>query len=310
MSVPHIVSADVESKLTWPAIADAILAGHLLPKAKLGDQFLSQGQNTLLSRSAWIEGLGIGVKSVTVMPENGAHGLPSVQGAMLLFDDQNGVLKAIIDSDLVTKWKTAGDSVLGARLLANPDPQRLVIMGAGTVAANLVDAYRAIFPTINDIKIWNRNFARAEALAAQMQALGHPVTASINITDDVGIADIIACATMAREPVLFGEWVSEGTHIDLIGAFKADMREADDDLLVKSSLFVDSRETTISHIGELMMPIAAGVIAPTDILADFYDLAQGKQGRTQGDEITVFKNGGGAHLDVMVANVILNTYGR
>jgi ornithine cyclodeaminase len=124
-------------------------------------------------------------------------------------------------------------------------------------------------------------------------------------------ADIISSATMARTPVLKGEWITPGTHVDLIGAFKADMREADNALISSGSLFVDSRDTTLHHIGELMIPLAAGIINESDIKGDFYDLiASGTTARKSDDEITVFKNGGGAHLDLMIADYISGAVAR
>lgn len=119
--IPYIRAEDVDHLLDWNDLADALLAGHKLATPEISDQFVHRGDDTLLSRAAWIDGVGVAVKSVTVMPSNAAHGFPSVQGAMVLFEDQTGQVEAVIDSALVTKWKTAGDSVLGARLLARPD---------------------------------------------------------------------------------------------------------------------------------------------------------------------------------------------
>jgi ornithine cyclodeaminase/alanine dehydrogenase-like protein (mu-crystallin family) len=296
---PVISAADVEDRLDWCALVDALAEGHRGPRAEIGDQFLHRGPDTLLSRAAWIDGLGVAVKSVTVMPGNPARGLPSVQGALVLFEDATGAVEAVIDSALVTKWKTAADSLLGARLLARPESRRLLIVGAGAVAASLVEAYRAVFPGI-EVAIWNRSAEGARALAARTGA-----EAATDLPEAVGAADIIACATMAKEPVLRGEWLRPGQHVDLIGAFRPDMREADDAALTRSRIFVDSFDTTLDHIGELMDPLARGVIARTDVLGDFHDLVAGHAGRRNAEEITLFKNGGGAHLDLMTARVIL-----
>ncbi|NOX73105.1 MAG: ornithine cyclodeaminase, partial [Alphaproteobacteria bacterium] len=234
-----------------------------------------------------------------------ALGLPSVQGAMLFFDETNGSLKAIIDSAVVTKWKTAADSVLGARFLARPDSERVLIVGAGAVAETLISAYCEVFPNLKHIGLWNRTKERAAMLAQRMQSEGIEVIVENDLAKAAGHADIISTATMAHEPVLLGDWVGPGTHVDLIGAFKADMREADDTLLQKARLFVDSRETTLDHIGEMMIPLANGIIQRDQIIADLYELCAGTQGRLLDDDITVFKNGGGAHLDLMTANAML-----
>ena len=296
--VPYIRAEDVDHLLGWSDLADALLAGHKLATPEISDQFVHRGDDTLLSRAAWIDGVGIAVKSVTVMPSNAAKGLSSVHGAMVLFEDLTGRVEAVIDSALVTKWKTAGDSVLGARLLARPDSKRLLIVGAGAVAASLIEAYTAVFPNI-EISVWARTKAKAEGLG-------------VRVVDDleaaVRKADIISCATMAKDPIIKGEWLRAGQHLDLIGAFKADMREADDFAMQRAKIFVDSRATTIAHIGELMIPIANGAIKPTDVLADLYDLAAGQAGRTSAEDITLFKNGGGAHLDLLTGREILKAW--
>ncbi len=227
---------------------------------------------------------------------------------MLFFDDDTGLPVALIDSDVVTWWKTAGDSVLGAQLLAAPDPQRLLIVGAGTVAESLIEAYGAVFPSLKQIVIWNRTPKRAAALANKTSRSGLPVSVAEDLPAAVGDAEIICAATMASAPVLMGEWVRPGSHVDLVGAYKVDMREADDKLLQKARLFVDCRETTIDHIGELMIPLASGAIERDHIVGDLYDLVAGAPGRIDSDDITVFKNGGGAHLDLMTARFILDAF--
>jgi ornithine cyclodeaminase/alanine dehydrogenase-like protein (mu-crystallin family) len=299
--VPVIGAADIAGRLDWTRLVEALAEGHRGPRPALGDTFLTRGGDTLLSRSAWIDGLGAAVKSVTVLPENPARGRPSVQGAMLVFDGATGAVEAVIDAALVTRWKTAADSVLGARLLARPDARRLLIVGAGAVAESLVDAYGALFPGIA-VAVWARRRDRAAALA---ERAGGTVEVAGPLPEAVAAADIVATATMARAPLIRGAWLVPGQHLDLIGAFKADMREADDEALRRGRLFVDCRETTIRHIGELTIPISAGVIAPDDVAGDLYDLVAGRAGRGSADEITLFKNGGGAHLDLMTGRAIL-----
>lgn len=291
----------------WPLFINAIDAGHALPPAQIEDTFLGPQGQTLLSRAAWIQGLGFGVKSVTVMAGNAGIGLPTVQGAMLVFDETRGTLRAVIESDLVTNLKTAADSALGARYLARPNSRKMLVIGAGKVAANVIAAYSQTFSELREFMIWNRTRSKAKALATELSAKGLNVTPVDNLEAAVAEADIITTATMSTEPVLKGAWVQPGTHIDLIGAFRAEMREADDALLQKGRLFVDSRDTTVHHIGEIKIPLATGIITEIDILADLYQLKSGGLGRTSTADITVFKNGGGAHLDLMTACAILET---
>ena len=302
MSAPEIIPfAAGEAELDWLGLTDAIAAGHELPKAEITDGFLYRGDDTLLNRAAWIDGLGLAVKSATVFPGNAARGEPSINGGVALYADDTGVLEAIVDFHLVTKWKTAGDSLLAARRLARPDAEVILIVGAGTVAASLVEAYRAGFPGARFL-VWNRTAERAAELAERFD----DVTDVEDLESAVGRADIVTCATMSTEPVLRGAWLKPGTHVDLIGAYRPDMREADDAALRRARVFVDSRDTTVGHIGEIKDPIARGVITADAIVADYYAL--NRFTRQSEDEITLFKNGGGAHLDLMVSRYILDRW--
>lgn len=301
--IPVLTRDMVEPYLDWLALADALAEGHRRPPARIEDVLIGRGDDRLLSRAAWIDGMGLGVKSVTVFPQNAARGLPSIQGAMLIFDDETGAIEAVIDTALVTKWKTAGDSILGARFLARKDARSLLIVGAGAVAASLIEAYSALFPGIS-VTVWARRPEAASALAAR-----YPGTlVAQGLEAAVRDADIVATCTMASEPLIRGAWLRPGQHIDLIGAFTPEMREADDDAMRRARVFVDSRATTLRHIGELMAPLASGVIREEDVLGDFHDLVAGRAGRRSDDEITLFKNGGGAHLDLMTARMILRAW--
>lgn len=303
MSTPKFISYEEgETALNWLALTDALAEGHARSPAEIEDSFLYRGEDTMLSRAAWIDGLGALVKTATIFPGNTALGKPSVNGAVTLFADDTGEAEAFIDFHLVTKWKTAGDSLLAARRLARPDSREILILGAGTVAAALIEAYGTAFPGAR-FTLWNRTAARAAHLAEQTGA-----RVAGDLREAVARADIIATATMSTEPVLRGEWLQPGQHIDLIGAYRPDMREVDDAALRRCRLFVDSRATTFEHIGELKDPLARGVIAAQDVLADFYQLEAFR--RESDSEITIAKNGGGAHLDLMTARHILERVSR
>ncbi len=292
---------EADARLDWLALTDAMAKGHTFPKAQIKDVFLYEGDNTLLNRSAWIDGLGLAVKCATVFPGNTKVGKPAVGGAVNLFSGIDGALEAIIDFHLVTKWKTAADSLLAARRLARPDSRNILIVGAGTVAQSLYQAYSAGFPDAK-FTIWNRSPERAAAFAAD-----HPgMVVADDLETAVAAADIVTCATMSIDPVISGAWLRPGQHIDLIGAYRPDMREVDDQALIKSRIFVDSRETTLGHIGELKIPLEAGVISETDVIADYYE--PDRFIRQNDDEITLFKNGGGAHLDLMTSRHILDVW--
>ena len=292
---------DCDPILSWRDLTNAIQLGHELNKAEISDTFLYRRDDTLLSRSAWIDGMGIAVKCATIFPGNKNFKKPAINGAVNLFDDKTGQLSAVIDFHLVTKWKTAGDSMLAAKLLARPNSRNILILGAGTVAYTLRQAYGNFFPDAH-FSVWNRTSERAEKFAANF-----PNTMAVNdLEKAISNADIISAATMSSEPLINGKWLKPGQHIDLIGAYRPDMREADDITLKRSKIFVDSFETTIDHIGELKIPIASAAIEREDVLSDFYNIEAFH--RSSDDEITLFKNGGGAHLDLMTAHFILQTW--
>lgn len=298
-----MIGPEAETAMSWAGLLAAFEAGHRLAKPEIADLFLYRGADTMLDRAAWITGLGSLVKVATVVPGNRDKGLPSIHGIVNLFDDQTGTLEALIDFHLVTKWKTAGDSLLAASKLARKDARNFLLVGAGVVARSMVDAYSSLFPEAR-FTVWNRSPAAAAQMAAEIPGL--------QVADDleraVKSADVICTATMAQEPVLKGEWLQPGQHLDLIGAYNPRMREVDDTAMRRASVFVDSRATTIHHIGELMEPLASGAITEADIRADFYDIAAGLYRRDSDDQITLAKNGGGAHLDLMTAAYILDAW--
>jgi ornithine cyclodeaminase len=250
-----IVPKDAEALLTWPGLLDAFEAGHRLPKPDIKDLFVYRGSDTVLDRATWIDGLGALVKVATVIPSNVQRGLPTVNGSVTLYDDKTGELTALVDFHLVTKWKTAGDSLLSARRLARKDAKNFLLVGAGTVAKSMVQAYSSLFPDAR-FTVWSRSRSSAEAL-------GLPV--ADNLEGAVKAADVICTATMATEPLIRGDWLQPGQHLDLIGAYKPGMREVDDTAMARARLFVDARATTVHHIGELIDPLKSGAITESHI---------------------------------------------
>ena len=299
---PEIIPFEAEELLDWGELADALVAGHHLPRAEIADSFIHREPDTLLNRSAWIDGMGMAVKTATIFPENPADRVPAVNGAVALYCDDHGTLDAIVDFHLVTKWKTAADSLVAARLLAMETPGSIVIVGGGQMARAMREAYGWLYPKAQ-FMVWNRTPTHAEEIAAHF-----PNTlVATDLESAVMACDIVSCATMSREPLIEGDWLVPGQYIDLIGAFRPDMREGDDTALKRSRLFVDSRATVLEHIGELKIPLEEGVISKSDIVGDFYDIEAGVFTRAPG-EITLFKNGGGAHLDLMTARYILEKW--
>ncbi|WP_170401580.1 ornithine cyclodeaminase family protein [Ruegeria arenilitoris] len=300
MNALQIPFAEGEANLDWVELTQAFAEGHQRSKAQIEDTFLYRGADTLLSRSAWIDGLGIAVKSITIFPGNVQAGRPAIDGSVCIYDDTDGRLAALVDFFLVTKWKTAGDSLLGALRLANPDSRNILIVGAGPVARSLCEAFAAGFPKAK-IRVWNRTTAKAEAMAG---TLGH-IDVEYDLADAVDRADIVVTATMSTQPFIKGEWLRPGQHLNLVGAYKPEMREAEDLALQRARIYMDSFDSTVDHIGEIKIPIEQGVITRGDLVADFYDLDQFAPDPTA---ITLFKNGGGAHLDLMTSQYIISKY--
>ncbi|MEL6947232.1 MAG: ornithine cyclodeaminase [Pseudomonadota bacterium] len=310
-TVINLSAADVRNRATWPLVIDAIRDGHRKPRADINDLLVGNGPekgDLMLVRGAWIDGLAAGVKAATIVPGNNAlkPPLPSVHAQIMVFDPDTGQLTGLVDGTEVTAWKTAGDSALGADYLARKDARRFLMVGAGSMAAPLIRAHASVRPELTSFAVWNRTAARADRLVEELA----PEFPSLHRVDDLASAaaeaDIICCATMTPEPILRGAWMRPGTHVDLVGAFTPTMREADDALHRVGRWFVDSRETTLHHIGELKIPLEAGLITEAAICGDFYDLVAGHGGRTGPEEITVFKNGGGAHLDIMVSAALID----
>jgi ornithine cyclodeaminase/alanine dehydrogenase-like protein (mu-crystallin family) len=289
---PHLDASTIEPLASWPGVMQALVTGHDLPEAQLDDTLLRRGPDALLSRSALIDGLGSLVKTATVFPGNASRGRPTVNGSVSLFSDDTGELDATLDFHVLTKWKTAADSVLAASRLAPPEVGEILIVGSGSVAASMIEAYRSVWPDAR-LTVWSRSPGTAADLADRAGA-----TATDDLERAVRRSDVISTTTMATEPLIFGTWLHPGQHLDLIGGYRPDMREADDECLARSRVFVDSRRTA-ADVGDIGEPQASGAL--TCVEADFGDLATGRFRRIDPDEITVFKNAGGAHLDLMVA---------
>ncbi|MFO1350452.1 MAG: ornithine cyclodeaminase [Gammaproteobacteria bacterium] len=306
-----IGAEQVLERLDYPTLVQGLHDLHRENTEALEDLLLEQPSNATVPdrffmRAAWQRGQALGVKAVTIFPGNDAGAeLPTVQGVYLLFEGRHGRPVAAINGTALTWRKTAADSALGARFLAREDVATLLMVGAGAMAPELIKAHVAIRPTLRRVLIWNRTPERAARLAAALPLPNIDVELAPDLESAAHTADLICCATATSAPLIRGAWLKPGAHLDLVGAYTPVMREADDDALRRARIFVDARATTLDHIGELMIPLANGVIARADIQADLYDLCRGRHpGRQAADEITLFKNGGGGHLDLMTARVL------
>ena len=271
----------------------------------LGDSFVATDSGDGLLTRAALGPSGGGVKIASIFPSNADA---SVQSIYVLFNDR-GTPEVVMGAEPLTWFKTACDSALASRYLSRPDAEHLLMVGAGSMAPHLIAAHRAVRPSIRRVSIWNRSSARAQDLASRLPDAS--VAARDALADTVADSDIISVATLSNQPLIKGEWLPDGVHLDLVGAYRPDMREVDNTALTASRIFVDSRHTIDHEIGELAIPLAAGVITHSDVCGDLYELCGGRAaGRRSPLERTVFKNGGGGHLDLMAAQFIASELER
>jgi len=292
-------AAEVARRLPWGALIDALDAMFRNGCAAPLRHRHAVGDTSLLLMPAWRAGAHTGVKIVHVAPGNAARGEAAVNAVYLLSDAATGAPRALLDGGMLTDRRTAATSVLAARHLARPDATRLLLLGSGRVAHALAEAYRDQFP-IDDIAIWSRRTEHAEALARRLALHGHPARA-VTRPDPAG-ADIIACATLATEPLLRGEDLAPGVHLDLVGAYRPDMREADGAALARARLVVDTRAGAFAEAGDLVQAIAEGAITADHVAGELAELCRGEvAGRDDAAQITAFKSVGWAGEDLAAA---------
>jgi len=308
-----IDAESVHRLLDFQGLVEALAVAHRLPpplddRSELHHSGGGETPDTFFVLPAWAPGHAFGAKLVTVMPLNPAKpgALPAVQGVYVLLDGKTGTPKALIDGTVLTYYKTAADSALGARLLARPDVSTLLICGAGALAPYLVRAHAAIRPGLRRFIVWNRSGGKAAKLAEALAVEGFAAEASDDLAGAAQSADIITCATAAVAPVIQGRWLKPGCHLDLVGSFTPEMRECDDEAVLRARLYCDSRRYGIDQPGDLGDPLRRGIIRRSDIIGDLFELCRGEiPGRQMAEEITLFKNGGGAHLDLFTAMYLM-----
>lgn len=308
----YLNAEQVANALPWPALIDAlddiftrdvqspVRHHHHIPVS--GDP-----DATLLLMPAWIENQYMGVKQVNVFPGNTARREPGLTGHYLLSCARTGRHLAQFEANELTSRRTAAASALASRYLSREDSSDLLMVGAGRMARRLVPAHAAVRP-ITRVRVWDLYAESAEALVKELVEQGYQAE---QVSDDdlqkvVGDVDIISCATLSQTPLIKGEWLSEGTHVDLVGSFTPFMREADDEVMRRGYVFVDTREGALVESGDMIDPIASGAISEADVLADFYDLCMKRHaGRSVLDNpreaITVFKAVGASSEDLAAA---------
>jgi ornithine cyclodeaminase len=307
----RIVSPDdIAGVLTYPALIDALdraFRGDIAVPARHHHAIPQPNADaTLLLMPAWTESgeRYLGCKVVTVFPENVARNQPSLYGTYLLLSGDTGEPLAAIDGRVLTAWRTACASALAARYLARADASHLVMVGAGALAPHLVRAHMSVRP-VTKVTLWNRTRSRAVQAAFGLAVTGTEVEVTDDLEAAVKEADIVSCATLSSQPLIRGQWLRKGTHVDLVGGFTPKMREADNTAIKRARVYVDTRAGATKEAGDIVQPLRSKVIGKGDIQGDLFDLCRGSvKGRRRKDEITLFKSVGTAIEDLAAAMLV------
>jgi ornithine cyclodeaminase len=290
-----------------PALREAFRASAQAPRRHV-HPLSDTGSSTFLLMPVWQAQGHLGVKLVTVVPENRQRQLPTVQALFILLDTATGTPLALMDGEELTLRRTAAASALASDYLSRADSEHLLIVGTGQLAPHMAIAHCAV-RDIRRLTVWGRNTERARQTLEKIEALGLPASIAMDVAADLDHAarraDVISCATTSREALLRSTAIRPGTHMDLVGGFKPDMREADDGLLATAALFVDTFDGALAEAGDLVQPLQAGLITRASVLAELADLATARHpGRSDAQQITLFKSVGTALEDLCAADLV------
>ena len=264
--------------------------------------------STLLLMPAWNPSKNAGVKIVTVSPKNGQFNLPAIQGAYIYFDAIKGNIKAILDAKNLTVKRTAAASALASVYLSRQDSNSMLMIGTGALSVNLIKAHTSVRP-IKNVFVWGRDFEKAKAIAVALKNENFNIQPIKTIIEKISDVHIISCATLSKTPLVFGKYLRKGQHIDLVGSYRKDMREADDDTIKKASVFVDTFQGGLKESGDIFIPLQNGALKESDIKADLFGLSsEAEPGRINANEITLFKSVGHALEDLAAATYYYNKF--
>lgn len=302
--------ADIGAALPWEPLIEAIEQILVEPAAVAPARTLhtvpdgNGNDASFLMKPGWVAGELIGVKAVTVFPDNGAQDLPMVQAGVLLFDGTTGSLVGACEANVLTTRRTAAASAVAAKRLARPDARSLLVVGSGALAPMAVQAHAAV-RDYETIQVWGRDPAKAAAVVEAVAREGITAAVADDLDRAVAEADVISCVTGTTDPLVRGDLLRPGGHVDLIGGFNHAMREADDLVVTRASIFVDTYDDAVIA-GDIAQPLEAGLITRDDLRADLAELVGGAHpGRTSDDEITMFKSAGTALEDLAAARLAI-----
>lgn len=303
MTLPHVGARELEEILPVSEAIGALeraFASEDRPAAPLRNNVDVPGGELLLMPAGGEQ--GVGVKLVTLAPENPGRGLPFLHSVYVLFSSETLEPVLTVDGAALTTLRTSAVSALATRHLARPDSSRLVVFGAGVQANAHLDAMRAVRP-VDRVRVVSRSKERAERLADR--ARGMDLDANVDGPDAVREADIVCTCTTSNTPVFDGRLLPTGAHVNAVGAYRPDSRELDDEAIRRAKIVVETREAALAEAGDLIIPINEGLIGSSAISADLGDVARGARVRTSPDDITVFKSVGVAFEDLAVASALL-----
>lgn len=312
-SIPFIDSSFMEMYCKYPVLIESLKKGFAAGKPVFPKRSHYQlgvdppdVENTLLIMPAWYKEKDLGIKLVTIYPENSKQGHPVIQGIYVHFDKYTGTPSCLLDGRTLTNIRTAATSVMAASYLARPKSTVLLMIGTGSLCPYFIKAYTSFFPIVK-VYLWGRDYYKTIKRAEELASDQYEVIAVKSYREVMSEADIISTITLAREPLVFGQDVRPGQHIDLVGSYTTDRREADDEVLMQSSIYVDTMEGACTESGDLVIPLKKGIIREEDIAGDLFSLCSHTvTGRSSMEEITLFKSVGYALEDLVAARYFLN----
>ena len=265
-------------------------------------------ESTLLLMPAWNPSKNAGVKIVTISPEIGQFNLPAIKGAYIYFYAIKGNVKAILDAKNLTIKRTAAASALASVYLSRQDSNSMLMIGTGALSVNLIKAHASVRP-IKNVFVWGRDFEKAKVIAIELKNEDFNTQPIKKISEKISDVHIISCATLSKTPLILGKYLRKGQHIDLVGSYRKDMREADDDSIKRASVFVDTFQGGLKESGDIFIPLQNGTLKESDIKADLFLLSsEAKLGRINANEITLFKSVGHALEDLAAATYYYNKF--
>lgn len=312
----QLANARIEALLDYPTLVAvlrrAFAANYTTPLRHHHnfDNPKAARHSTLLLMPSWDNEKYLGVKMVTISPENKKHQLPTIQGTYFLFELTTGVPLLQCDARLLTVKRTAAASALASTYLSRPDSNRLAMIGTGYLAPHLIEAHAAIRP-IREVQIWGRDLTKAQRIAESLSIEGVTIQAVSDLEAAVLEADIISSATLSQDPIIKGKWLQPGQHLDLVGSYLPTHREADDEVIQRGVIFVDTLEGATKESGDIVLPLQNGLLQHSDIKGDLFSMCRSsaKSLREDSSSITVFKSVGHALEDLATASYLYEESG-